>query len=77
MEDGPALVPAAEEDFLLLPATCQSTPVPVGPGEIGLLGRIDGRRTLSSVLKKVAPARLRRALSFVAYLVRVGSLELH
>jgi anaerobic magnesium-protoporphyrin IX monomethyl ester cyclase len=75
VEDGPALVPATQGDFLLLPDCCQPVPVMMGPGEIGLLRRIDGRRNLSAVLKKVAPAQLKRALSFVAYLARIGAVE--
>jgi hypothetical protein len=69
------LVPATQGDFLLFPDCCQPVPVMMGPGEIGLLRRIDGRRNLSAVLKKVAPAQLKRALSFVAYLARVGAVE--
>lgn len=72
---GPDLVPAVEGDFLLLPAFCQPTPVMVGQGEIGLLKRIDGRRDLASVLKKIAPGQLKRALSFIWYLVQVEAVE--
>jgi anaerobic magnesium-protoporphyrin IX monomethyl ester cyclase len=61
--------------YLLLPASCQPAPVVVGRRETGLLGRIDGRRNLKAVLKKVDDAQLKPALSFIWYLVRAGAIE--
>ena len=39
------------------------------------VARIDGRRPLAAVFKKVSPPQIKRALSFIAYLVRCESAE--
>jgi len=75
MEDGqahraPDMVPTEETDFLLLPGYGQQLPVMVGRQEIRMLNRIDGRRTLKEVLKKFEKKELKRALSFVWFLVQ-------
>ena len=75
MDPGPSQVPTREEVFFLLSGGRQSVPAPVGPGEVGILRRMDGRRRMSAVLKKVPPAQMRRALSFLSYLVQVGAVE--
>ncbi len=67
---------AAEQIFMLLPDHHRQGPVPIGSREISLLNRIDGRRTLWSVLKKGDGAQLKAALSFVWYLVRSAAVEL-
>jgi radical SAM superfamily enzyme YgiQ (UPF0313 family) len=67
--------PGKENAYLLLPASCQQAPVMVGRREIALLNRIDGRRDLKAVLKKVAASELKAALSFVWYLVQTGGID--
>ena len=71
-----ALLPATESNFLLLPGDCQQAPVMVGHLEIARLHRIDGRRALKTVLKKVHHTELKRAMSFMWYLVQAGAIEL-
>jgi len=71
----PGMVPANETDFLLLPGYAQRIPVMVGGQEIKLLNRIDGRRTLRDVLKKVEKTEMKRALSFVWFLVQSEVIE--
>ena len=67
-------VPEAEKTYLLLPASCQQAPVAVGRRETTLLNRMDGRRNLKAVLKKVDNAELKPALSFIWYLVQTGAI---
>ena len=73
METGAA--PDAENTYLLLPASCQQAPVAVGRRETTLLNRMDGRRNLKAVLKKVDDVQLKPALSFIWYLVQAGVVE--
>jgi radical SAM superfamily enzyme YgiQ (UPF0313 family) len=73
METGAA--PDAENTYLLLPASCQQAPVAVGRRETALLNRMDGRRNLKAVLKKVDDVQLKPALSFIWYLVQAGVVE--
>jgi radical SAM superfamily enzyme YgiQ (UPF0313 family) len=47
-------------------------PIQIGDMEIALLSRINGRRNLKSILKKIAPTPPKRALSFVMYLLTSG-----
>jgi anaerobic magnesium-protoporphyrin IX monomethyl ester cyclase len=70
-----ALTPGVEADFLLLPGACQPVPAMIGPGEISLLARIDGRRSMGSVLKKFDKSQLRRALSFISYLLQAEAVD--
>lgn len=70
-----ALLPATESNYLLLPGDGRQAPVRVGHREIALLNRIDGRRTLKAVLKKVDKTELKRALSFVGYLIQVKAID--
>jgi anaerobic magnesium-protoporphyrin IX monomethyl ester cyclase len=74
--DAPEQVPAKQNDYLLLPASCQQAHVPVGRREIALINRIDGHRNLKAVLKKVTPTELKAALSFIWYLVQTGTVEI-
>jgi len=69
------LVPTNETDFLLLPGYQQQTPVMVGRQEIKLLNRIDGRRSLKNVLKSVEKREMKRALSFIGFLVQNQVIE--
>jgi anaerobic magnesium-protoporphyrin IX monomethyl ester cyclase len=68
--------PGGSESYLLLPASCQTAPVMVGRREIALLDRMDGRRNLKAVLKKVNDVQLKPVLSFIWYLVQTGAVEL-
>ena len=68
--------PGTDKAYLLLPASCQQAPVMVGRREIALLNRIDGRRDMKAVMKKVDNAQLKPALSFIWYLVQTGAVEL-
>jgi anaerobic magnesium-protoporphyrin IX monomethyl ester cyclase len=47
-------------------------PIRIGDMEIALLRRINGRRNLKSILKKIAPTPQKRALSFIMYLLTSG-----
>ncbi|MFZ1986684.1 MAG: radical SAM protein [Desulfatitalea sp.] len=69
------LGPTMEGTFVLLPGHGGQTPVVIDHREISLLNRIDGHRTLWAVLKKVDNTELRRALSFVWYLVQAEAIE--
>jgi anaerobic magnesium-protoporphyrin IX monomethyl ester cyclase len=75
MQDTVEQSPGNENTFLLLPASCQQAPVLVGQRETSLLNRIDGRRNLKAVLKKVDNAQLKPVLSFIWYLVQTGAIE--
>jgi radical SAM superfamily enzyme YgiQ (UPF0313 family) len=76
MQDAVEQSPGEEYTYLLLPASCQQAPVLVGRRETSLLNRIDGRRDLKAVLKKVTASELKAALSFIWYLVQTGAIEL-
>jgi hypothetical protein len=76
MQDAAEQSPGKENTYLLLPASCQQVPVSVGRREIAVLNRIDGRRDLKAVLKKINPSELKAALSFIWYLVQTGTVEL-
>jgi anaerobic magnesium-protoporphyrin IX monomethyl ester cyclase len=76
MPGGSQQAPGNDNTYLLLPASSQQAPVLVGRREIALLNRIDGRRDLKAVLKKVGNAQLKPALSFVWYMVQTGAIEL-
>jgi anaerobic magnesium-protoporphyrin IX monomethyl ester cyclase len=65
--------PETERFFLCLPRHGQ--PVIVDSPETGLLGRIDGRRPLSAVLKKNKGPHLKRALSFLWFLVCAEAID--
>ncbi len=69
------MVPAGEADYLLLPGYAQQFPVMIGRQEIKLLNRIDGRRTLRDVLKKVEKMQMKRELSFIWFLVKKQAIE--
>lgn len=69
------LGPTMEGTFVLLPGYGRQAPVMIDHREIILLNRIDGRRTLRAVLKKVDPAELKRAFSFMWFLARSGAVE--
>jgi anaerobic magnesium-protoporphyrin IX monomethyl ester cyclase len=71
----PALVPANDADYLLLPGYGRQMPVMVGGQEVKILNRINGRRTLRDVLKKVEKTEMKRALSFVWLLVQNQMIE--
>ena len=68
--------PGTENLVLLMPDLRHQPAVMIETSEVRLLGRIDGRRTLASVLKKKNGPGLRRALSFLWYLVQSGAIEL-
>jgi hypothetical protein len=81
MESGEApraaeLNPADNNDFLLIAADYAQLPVMVGRPEIKLLSRIDGRRSLKDVVKKIEETEIKRALSFIGFLVRNQVIEL-
>jgi hypothetical protein len=69
------LNPADVNDFLLLAGDDAQLPVMVGQPEIKLLNRIDGRRSLKDVVKKVAKTETKRALSFIGFLVQNQVIE--
>ena len=70
------LGPTTENSFMLLPGHGRQMPVMIDHREVTLLNRIDGRRTLWAVFKKVDKTELRRALSFIWYLVQAEAIEL-
>jgi len=72
----PVIVPGSESDFLLFTRHERQVPIRVAKPEISLLNRIDGRRTLSAAIKKADNDQLRRALSFVWFLVQSGVVAL-
>ncbi|HKI47755.1 MAG TPA: radical SAM protein, partial [Desulfobacteria bacterium] len=51
-------------------------PIRIGELEISLLGRINGRLDMKSILKKTVPHRQKRALYFIMYLLASGLAEL-
>jgi hypothetical protein len=51
-------------------------PIRVGNLEMALLKRINGRRNLKSILKKITPNHQERALSFVMYLLTSGLVDM-
>jgi len=69
------MVPAGEMDYLQFPGCAQQCPVMVGAQELKLLKRIDGRRTLKDVLKKVEKSQIQRALSFIWFLFQNQVIE--
>jgi radical SAM superfamily enzyme YgiQ (UPF0313 family) len=71
----PELDPADDNDFLLLTGDDVQLPVMVGQPEIKLLNRIDGRRSLRDVVKKVGKTEIKRALSFIGFLVQNQVIE--
>jgi radical SAM superfamily enzyme YgiQ (UPF0313 family) len=71
----PELDPADDNDFLLLTGDDAQVPVMVGQPEIKLLNRIDGRRSLRDVVKKVEKTEIKRALSFIGFLVQNQVIE--
>ncbi len=73
----PELNAADDNDFLLLAGDDTQLPVVVGRPEIKLLNRIDGRRSLKDVVKKVEKTQIKRALSFIWFLVRNQVIELN
>jgi anaerobic magnesium-protoporphyrin IX monomethyl ester cyclase len=70
--NAPEILAGDENDYLLLSGFDRQAPIPVGRLEIRLLNRIDGRRALSAVLKKMDSTHLNRALSFLWFLVENG-----
>ncbi len=71
----PELNPANTSDFLLLAGDGPQLPVMVGQPEIRLLKRIDGRRSLRDVVKKVEKTETKRALAFIWFLVQNQVIE--
>jgi radical SAM superfamily enzyme YgiQ (UPF0313 family) len=71
----PELNPADDNDFLLLAGVDSQLPIMVGRPEIKLLNRIDGRRSLGDVVKKVEKTEIKRALSFIGFLVQNQVIE--
>jgi hypothetical protein len=61
-----------ERDYLIDPI---NPPIRIGELEIGLLNRINGRRNMKSVLKKITADTQKRALYFVMYLLASGLVE--
>jgi hypothetical protein len=51
-------------------------PIRIGELEISLLGRINGRRDMRSILKKTVPHTQKRALYFIMYLLASGLVKL-
>jgi hypothetical protein len=71
----PELNPADDNDFLLFAGDDTPLAVMVGQPEIRLLNRIDGRRSLKDVMKKVEKTEMKRALSFLWFLVQNQVIE--
>lgn len=69
------LAPVSDTDFLVLPGYEHHKPVMIGRQEIKLLNRMNGRRSLRDVLKRTERAQMKRALSFVWFLVQNQMLE--
>jgi hypothetical protein len=69
-QHAPELKPASETDFFLFAGDGPQLPVMVGRQEIRLLNRIDGRRSLWDVLKKVEKPAMKRGLAFIGFLVQ-------
>jgi hypothetical protein len=67
---------SAESIFFQLPSAFQQPPVRIDSREVALLKRINGRRTLWNVLKKVDSADLKRTLSFLWFLFQAEAIEL-
>jgi anaerobic magnesium-protoporphyrin IX monomethyl ester cyclase len=61
-----------ERDYLIDPV---NVPVRIGELEIILLSRINGRRNLKSILKKITPNPHKKALFFLMYLLTSGLVE--
>ena len=76
VHQAPEMMPTDGAEFFLLPGYEQQNAVMVGRQEIRLLNRIDGRRTLRDVLKKVEKSQMKRALSFVWFLVQNQVIDL-
>ncbi len=72
----PELNPDNDHDFLLFTGNDTPLPVMVGRPEIRLLNRIDGRRSLRNVVKKVEKTEMKRALSFLWFLVQNQVIEI-
>jgi hypothetical protein len=72
----PELNCSDDNDFLLLAGDDAQLPVMVGRPEIKLLNRIDGRRSLKDVVKKVEKTEIKRALSFIGFLVQNQVIEI-
>ena len=53
-----------------------NVPIRIGELEISLLGRINGRRDMKSILKKTVPHTQKRALYFIMYLLASGLVKL-
>lgn len=80
-EDGqtrnaPDILAGGESEYLLFSGRDRQALIRVGKVEIRLLNRIDGRRTLSAVLKKSDSTHLKGALSFLWLLVQNGAVGL-
>ena len=63
---------ATDGDYLIDPI---NMPIRIGELEINLLNRINGRRLMKSVLKKITTDTQKRALYFVMYLLAGGLVE--
>ncbi|MBT3256101.1 MAG: radical SAM protein [Deltaproteobacteria bacterium] len=61
-----------ERDYLIDPI---NLPIRIGELEINLLNRINGRRNMKSILKKITADTQKRALYFVMYLLASGLVE--
>ena len=61
-----------ERDYLIDPI---NLPIRIGELEINLLSRINGRRNMKSILKKITADTQKRALYFVMYLLASGLVE--
>lgn len=61
-----------KRDYLLDPI---NAPIRIGPLEINLLSRINGRRNMTSILKKTTADTQKRALYFIMYLLTSGLVE--
>jgi anaerobic magnesium-protoporphyrin IX monomethyl ester cyclase len=62
-----------EKSYLIDPI---NVPIRIGELEISLLGRINGRRDMRSILKKTVPHTQKRALYFIMYLLASGLVKL-
>ena len=61
-----------ERNYLLDPI---NMPIRIGELEINLLQRVNGRRNMKSILKKITADTQKRALYFVMYLLAGGLVE--
>jgi anaerobic magnesium-protoporphyrin IX monomethyl ester cyclase len=69
------VIPGTENTFLLLPDHGRQAPLLVEAAAIRLINRIDGKRSLAAVLKKIKGPELKRALSLIWYLYLAGAID--